>query len=388
METSLRRTWAEIDLNALEHNYHQLRSVIGAHTKFMGIVKADAYGHGAVQISRELERLGVDYLAVSSLDEAQELRENGIQSPILILGYTPPLMTGRLLEYNITQTVTSEEIAIQYNHAAQANGGILKVHIKADTGMSRLGFLIAPTCLERSVNEIYRSCQLPHLLAEGIFTHFAASDEDDEKSEEYTRKQFASFIAVLEALQKNGQYFQIKHCANSGAVARYPEMYLDIVRPGIELYGVGIDAERLNLKPVMSLKSNVSTIKDVDAGTDISYGRTFTTQNKSRIGVIPIGYADGLMRGLSNQLNVHTPDGMAPIRGRICMDMTMIDLSYLPDIVEGTEVEIFGQQQRVDNVAKLLGTISYELVCAVSKRVPRLYIKDQVMIERVLRILS
>ena len=386
-ETILRRTWAEIDLDALEHNYYTARAMVGPSIKYLGVVKADAYGHGAVQISRKLEELGADYLAVSSLDEARELRHGGIRMPILILGHTPPDMVPQLIQYNITQTVSARAKAEEYHAAAAACDGTLKVHIKVDTGMSRLGFLVRGDHFAGGVEAIAASCALSHLETEGIFTHFSVSDEDDESSERYTREQFDLFCRVLRALEERGTTFALRHCANSGAWARYPEMALNMVRPGIALYGAGADAERLGLRPVMALKSCISTIKIFDPETDISYGRTFHTTEKTRVGVLPIGYADGLFRGLSNRMSVQTACGPAPILGRICMDMTMVNLSGLTEVHVGDAVELFGCRQRVDQLAELLGTIPYELTCAVSKRVPRLYLEQGEVRERSLRLL-
>lgn len=386
-QTTLRRTWAEIDLDALAHNYHQARQRTGPGVKYMGVVKADAYGHGAVQVARRLEMLGADYLGVSSLDEARELRRGGIRMPILILGHTPPEMVPQLLEHDITQTVSARAKAEEYSAAAKKCGGTLKIHIKVDTGMSRLGFLVRGRHFDGGVEAIAASCRLPHLEAEGIFTHFAVSDEDDAESEAYTREQFGLFTRVLDALAEQDCTFAIRHCANSGALARYPEMYLDMVRPGIALYGVGADAERMGLRPVMSLKSCVSTIKIFDPDTDISYGRLFRTEARTRVGVLPIGYADGLPRRLSNCMDVLTEQGRAPILGRICMDMTMVDLTDKPDVHVGDAVEFFGARQRVDGLAEQLGTIPYELICAVSKRVTRLYMEHGEVIERSLRLL-
>ena len=323
---------------------------------------------------------------MSSLDEARELRHGGISAPVLILGHTPPEMVPELIRYHITQAVSAQAKAEEYSAAAVGCGGTLKVHIKVDTGMSRLGFLVRGGHFEGGVAAIAASCALPGLEAEGIFTHFAVSDEDDGECEAYTREQFALFMKVLDALAEKGRTFPIRHCANSGALARYPEMYLDMVRPGIALYGVGADAARLGLRPVMALKSSVSTIKIFDPDTDISYGRTYRTQGKTRIGVLPIGYADGLFRGLSNRLSVVTEQGPAPIRGRICMDMTMVDLTGLTEVKVGSEVEIFGRRQSVDRLAEMLDTISYELLCAVSKRVPRVYLRDGQVVERTLRL--
>ena len=383
----LRRTWAEIDLDALEHNYRRARTLTGSGVRYLGVVKADAYGHGAVQIGRKLESLGADYLAVSSLDEARELRHGGITMPVLILGHTPPDMVPELIRYHITQAVSALAKAEEYSAAAAACGGTLRVHIKVDTGMSRLGFLVRGSHFDGGVASIAAACALPGLDAEGIFTHFAVADEDGEEDEAYTREQFGLFTAVIDALAQRGRTFAIRHCANSGALARYPEMYLDMVRPGIALYGAGADAQRLDLRPVMSLKTCVATIKVVDPDTTVSYGRTFRTTERTRMGVLPIGYADGFFRGLSNRASVLTDQGPAPIRGRICMDMCMVDLTELPDVHVGDAVEIFGQRQRVDDLASILGTIPYELTCAVSKRVPRLYLEGGAVVERSLRLL-
>lgn len=383
----LRRTWAEIDLDALEHNYRRAQTLTGSGVRYLGVVKADAYGHGAVQIGRKLESLGADYLAVSSLDEARELRHGGITMPVLILGHTPPDMVPELIRYHITQAVSALAKAEEYSAAAVACGGTLRVHIKVDTGMSRLGFLVRGGHFEGGIASIAAACALPGLDAEGIFTHFAVADEDDEEDEAYTREQFGLFTAVIDALAQRGRTFAIRHCANSGALARYPEMYLDMVRPGIALYGAGADAQRLDLRPVMSLKTCISTIKVFDPDTTVSYGRTFRTTERTRMGVLPIGYADGFFRGLSNRASVLTDQGSAPIRGRICMDMCMVDLTELPDVHVGDAVEIFGQRQRVDDLASILGTIPYELTCAVSKRVPRLYLEGGTVVERSLRLL-
>ena len=384
----LRRTWAEIDLDALAHNYRAAKQRTGDGVKYLGVVKADAYGHGAVQVARKLEELGADYLAVSSLDEARELRQKGIAMPILILGHTPPAMVPELIHYGITQTVSAQAKAEEYSAAAVAACGTLKVHIKVDTGMSRLGFLVRGEHFATGVNAIAASCALPGLEVEGIFTHFSSSDMDDAESIAYTKDQFAVFTSVLTALEGKGCRFAIRHCANSGALARYPETYLDMVRPGIALYGVGDDAEALGLRPVMRLKSTVSTIKVFDDDTPISYGRTFRTEGKTRIGVLPIGYADGFFRGLSGRMSVVTDQGPAPLRGRICMDMCMVDLTHLPDVHVGDTVEIFGERQKVDTLAATLGTIPYELTCAVSKRVPRVYVSGGREIARELRIME
>ncbi len=384
MESTLKRTWAETDLDAIEYNYRQLREHVGSGVKFLGVVKADAYGHGAIRVSSLLEELGADYLAVSSIDEAMELRLNGIKDiPILILGHTPKEQVGRLIEYNITQAVTCRSKAVEYSEAAQAAGATLKIHIKVDTGMSRLGYLCEGKHFETGVEGICEACEMPGLDAEGIFTHFAVSDEPGEFAKEYTEKQFKLFTDVIAAVEeKLGRKFKLKHCANTGAVACYPETYLDMVRPGLLLYGYGEFAHKLGLKPAMTLKTTVSTIKTYDPGTRISYGGIFTTDKRTRMGVIPFGYADGFFRSLSNKCSLMTSQGPAPQRGKICMDMCMIDLTDKMQVNVGSEIEVFGPANPIEKLADIAGTIPYELTCAVSKRVPRLYIRRGEVIDK------
>ena len=375
MESTLRRTWAEIDLDALGHNYRALRAQMGPASGFLGVVKADSYGHGAVQISRELEALGAAYLAISSIDEAQELRRAGIRLPILQLGLTPPDQTAALIESRVTQAVWSEQAAADFSRAAVEAGGRMLVHIKLDTGMSRLGFQCDDNHFTQSLEAICRVCALPGLEVEGVFTHFAVSDEERESSQVYTRLQHERFEAMLSRLAERGIRFSLCHCANSGATVSYPQFAHDMFRPGIITYGIGDQAEALGLRPVMTLRTVIGAVKDFSPDTTISYGRTFCTSRPSRVGVLPIGYADGLHRVLSNQWRVWTEAGTAPILGRICMDMCMIDLTDVPGIGEGDVVEVYGPHNSVNEAAQLAGTISYELTCAVSKRVPRIYLK-------------
>lgn len=383
MESTLKRTWAEIDIDALKHNYRTLRKKVGEKVKFLGVVKADAYGHGSVVVARTLEKEGADYLAVSSIDEAMELRVNGIKMPILILGHTPKEQVERLIEYDITQAVSCKAKAIQYSDEASRLGRELKIHIKVDTGMSRLGFLCNEDYFDTGVDGICEALNMPGLSAEGIFTHFAVSDETGDEYSAYTKHQFKLFCDVIEAVEaKWGRKFAIRHCANTGAVARYPETYLDMVRPGLLLYGYGEFAEELNLKPVMTLKTTVSTIKIYPKDTAISYGGIYKTTDQTRVGVVPYGYADGFFRCLSNIYSLMTEDGPARVLGKICMDMCMIDLTNKPDVDVGSEVEIFGNNNSIDGMAAMAGTIPYELTCAVSKRVPRTYIEDGKIIDK------
>jgi len=371
----LRRTWAEVDLGVLEENYRKMRAHLAPGAKFLGIVKANGYGHGAVEISAKLEALGAEYLGVATLEEAKELREAQITLPILILGHTPIEMTSELIRYDITQAVSNFAAAAAYDAVAELCGKPLKIHINVDTGMSRLGYLVRGDRFERGVKDIARSCALPWLEAEGIFTHFAVSDEKDTMSEDYTRAQFDLFMKTVEALKQQGRTFALRHCANSGAFANYPEMHLDMVRPGLALYGGGVGAAALDLEPVMTMKSCIYAIKYFETGGDIGYGRTYHADQGTLLGILPAGYADGFSRGFSNRISVLTDQGPAPIRGRVCMDMTMVDLSALQDVQPGDEVEIFGRRQTVDQLAAALDTIPNELLCAVSKRVPRIYLE-------------
>ena len=369
-----KRTWAEISLENLRHNYEAIRKSLPAGCRFLGVVKADAYGHGALPVSRLLQEAGADYLAVSCLDEALELRRGGITMPILILGHTPYAYTGTLIEENITQTVTCLAKALEYSAEAVRLGKELNIHIKLDTGMSRLGFLCAGDYFEEGVDNVIRSCRLPGLNPEGVYTHFAVSDEPGEDSEAYTRAQFRLFMDVIAAVKaRGGVEFPIRHCANSGATVSYPEMALDMVRPGLLLYGYGDSSGKLGLLPCMRLVTTVSTIKFYEPGTSVSYGRRFTTDRRTRMGVLAIGYADGLPRLISNKCSFAAGGGFAPQRGSICMDMCMVDLTELPQVDVGSEVELFGPMNSIYKLSDAAQTIPYELLCAVSKRVPRVY---------------
>ncbi|MBO4267315.1 MAG: alanine racemase [Lachnospiraceae bacterium] len=389
MKSTLKRTWAEIDLSALEFNYRKIREHIGTGVKFLGVVKADAYGHGAVMVSKRLQELGADYLAVSSIDEALELRFNGITMPILILGHTPKEQVDRLICFSITQAVTCEAKAHEYSEEAVKCGGTLKIHIKVDTGMSRLGYICEGDYFEHGVDGICEAMSLPGLETEGIFTHFAVADENDDDSKAYTDHQFKLFTDVISTVEKKkGCKFKLKHCANTGATVDLPQTYLDMVRPGLLLYGYGEYAAKLGLKPVMTMKTTVSTIKIYPEGTKISYGGLYTTPRQTRMGVLPYGYADGFMRCLSNRYSVSTSDGPAEVRGRICMDMCMIDLTDKPRVKVGDEIEIFGPNNPIEKMADMAGTIPYEIVCMVSKRVHRLYIRNGEIVHSELIILD
>ena len=372
------RAWAEISLPNIEHNYKAMKARLRSGTRFLGIGKADAYGHGAVRVAARLQELGCDYLGVACLEEALALRENGITLPVLILGYTAPELTAVLLDNDLTQTVYSTEIAEAFSKAASALGKTLKAHLKIDSGMGRLGF----TCHggRDPLPELRRVLALPGLYFEGVFSHFAISDACGDP---YTEKQFDAFRALIDELEKSaGMTFQIKHCANSGAMVNYDWSYFGMVRPGLLLYGLYPDKETgdIALRPAMALKARIAQVKEFQAGDTVSYGRTYTVPSPQKLAVVTIGYADGLPWGLSGKIDVLIHGRRAKQVGRICMDMCMIDVTDIPDVAVGDIVTIFGRDNdayiSVDELARLAGTISWELLCAVSPRVPRVYLTE------------
>ena len=368
------RTWAEISLDNLEHNYRALRGCLEPGCRFVGVVKADAYGHGAAPVARKLEELGADYLAVACLEEALELRRAGIKMPVLILGVTPPEFAAELVEHGITQAVSDLELARAISAAAEKAGKTARIHLKVDTGMGRLG-VAAGDDPEGAAAALAPLCALPGVEAEGIFTHFAKADTD----EEYTMKQFTRFLDVVDRLEEvYGLRFQIRHCAASAAVLNYPCTHLDMVRPGIALYGhypdpscEGLDGP--GLLPVMTVKSRVISVKELPAGSSISYGGIHTLARDSRLAVLPVGYADGLHRSLSNQMEVLLHGRRVKQIGRICMDLCMVDVTDLPEVKAGDVATLFGPELPLEEKADILGTIQYELLCSVSRRVPRVY---------------
>jgi len=373
------RTWAEVDLDALAHNYRLLRG-LDPKAKFLGLVKADAYGHGAAPIAKKLQELGADMLAVACLDEAIVLRESGIALPILCLGQTPPELADELLAYDITQTVGDLESGKALSAAAVAAGKTLKIHVKVDTGMGRLGFVYYEdddeAALERAGKEIEALCALPGLEAEGVFTHFANADG----SETYTKNQYIRIQDVIGELWDRGLcQFKIYHCAASAAVLNYSwtKVYMNMIRPGIALYGYVPDpsVKDPGLKPVMTVKSRIAVVRDLPAGAKISYGCTATLERDSQIAVLPMGYGDGYPRVLSNQMDMLIRGIPCPIVGRICMDMCMVDVTGLEDVQPGEAAVVYGPKL-TQRAAKLAGTIPYELLCQLTPRVPRLYLEQ------------
>ena len=379
----LKRTWAEISLNAIEHNYNVIRNKVADDTKVCCVIKADGYGHGAVELSQIYEKLGADFFAVSNIDEGIEIRKSGSKLPIVILGYTPVSEAENLAEYDISQAVFSLEYAKELSEKCVEEDCICKMHIKVDSGMSRIGFMCQEFPRdEYSIEEICEACCLPNLEVEGLFTHFCVSDEDAE-GREFTNKQYENFIHVRDSLKKRGVDISVVHCSNSGAIEDYPETCCDMVRAGIILYGLAPSsklADRLDLVPAMTLKTVVAFVKEVQKGATISYGRTFTADRKMKIATVPIGYADGFIRQNAKDGYMMVNGKKAKIVGRICMDQTMLDVTDIEDVKTGDEVVVFGTGENgeptADSLAENTGTINYETVCLVGKRVPRIYIKD------------
>lgn len=382
MDCILKRTWAEVDLDAVDHNFRSVRDRLGGGTRLCCVVKADAYGHGAEVLAEEYEKLGADWFAVSNLEEAAQLRKAGAKLPILILGYTPACMASELARLGIAQAVLCAEYGEELSAEAVKAGVTVRVHVKLDTGMSRIGFLYQdPERDASSIDAVARVCALPGLCAEGIFTHFAVADEGD-AGEEFTRKQFGNFNGAVGLLRARGVDFQIRHCANSAAVFEYPEMQLDMVRPGNVLYGLkpsGDVRSEMDLVPAMSLKSVVSLVKTVEPETGVSYGRTFVTSGRTTLATVPVGYADGYPRILSGRADALVRGRRARIVGRVCMDQLMLDVTGIEGVREGDTVTLFGRdgEERIttDELAGIAGTINYELVCGISKRVPRVYLR-------------
>ena len=381
-----RRLWAEINMDSIKHNYQVIKEAIGKDTKLCCVVKADGYGHGAVEICKTYHELGVDFLAVSNLDEALELRRADISEPILILGFTPPDRCADLSRYNISQAVYGSEYAGLLSEKCALSGVEVKIHIKLDTGMSRIGFM----CQEfprdnNSIEEIKSVCRMKGLIPEGIFTHFAVAD-DGEDGEDFTRRQFENFTHTVDTLGEAEIRFELRHCSNSGAIIDYKEMRLDMVRAGIILYGYAPSdklREQLDLRPAMRLKTMISHIKDIKKGATVSYGRTFTAERDMRIATVPVGYADGFIRAYAKDGYMFVWDPTrkfgknCKIVGRICMDQTMLDVTDFPHAQLSNIVVVFGNghdgEPTAEDVARWGDTISYEVLCAVSKRVPRLY---------------
>ena len=382
--TDEERVLALIDLDALEYNIKSIRKKTPEGTGIIGVIKADAYGHGSVEVAQVLLENGADWFAVAVVDEALNLRKHGINAPILLLGYTPELRFEDVINNGFIQTMYSYEMAEKLSKTAVRLGKTAVVHIKIDTGMGRIGYRVN----DEAADEIVRISKLPGIEVNGMFTHFAASDEADKA---YTNMQFERFMKMDKMLKDRGLNIPIRHAANSAAIMDIDSMMLNMVRPGIILYGAypsdEVIKENLDLRPVMSIKTHVSFVKEVEKGDCISYGRTYTAPEKRKIATIPVGYADGFIRAYAKEGKVLIKGKFAPIVGRICMDQFMVDVTDIDDVKINDEVVLMGTQGEnsitADDIAKALNTINYEVFCTLSKRVPRQYIRNGKVIETV-----
>ena len=380
MEEYIRRTWARIDLDAVTHNIRTIKAGLAPGVKLCAVVKADCYGHGYEHTAAEMAAAGADFFAVSNVAEALQLRRTDVREPILILGYTPPELAPLLSENGVSQAVFSLSYAKALSEAAVLSSVQVKTHIKVDTGMSRIGFPYRdPDSDGASIEEIAAACRLPGLSPEGIFTHFSCADTAD--GEAFTRRQFSLFTGAAQALKARGVEFRLRHCANSAGILRYPETQLDMVRAGIILYGLAPSpfVPAPELKPVMSLKTVISMVKTLPAGTPVSYGGTWVSDQERRIATVPIGYADGYPRSLSSKGGMLVNGMRAGVVGSVCMDQCMLDVTGVPDVREGQTVTVFGADGgrllSVEQVAGAAGVIPYEIVCGLSRRVPRVYVR-------------
>lgn len=379
------RVYAKIDLDAIAYNMEQMKHNINPDTKVMAVIKADGYGHGAIQIAEMMERW--DYIwgfAVATLDEAVVLRTEGVKKPILVLGCVFPDQYMEMLRHDIRMNIYTEEMAESISQMAAREGKTAYMHIKLDTGMSRLGFGIH----EQSVETIKRISQMANVNMEGIFTHFAKADEADKS---FTKKQMQDFLWMTERLRESGVTFTYEHCSNSAAIIDIPEANFDIVRAGISTYGLypseEVDQTKVKLKPALALKSHVAFVKEIEAGTPVSYGGTFVAEKKMKIATIPVGYADGYPRSLSNKGYVLIRGKKAPILGRVCMDQFMVDVTEIEGVSFGDKVTMIGRDGNevlpVEVLSELSGRFNYEFVCDLGKRIPRVYVRDGKIAEQV-----
>ncbi|URZ05106.1 alanine racemase [Clostridium felsineum] len=372
----IRPVWAEIDLDNIAYNMQQIRKCSKS-DEIIAVVKADAYGHGAVDVAPVLLKNGANRFAVAVASEAVELRKSGIECPIMILGYTPLSLVDSIEKYHIEQTVFSYEYAKELSRMAKKNNVTIRIHIALDTGMGRIGFIPS----EENVEEVCKISKLPNIKIEGMFSHFSTSDEENK---DYTYDQLKKFEWFYDELKKKDIEINVRHIGNSAAIMELPETHFEATRPGIILYGYypsnEVDKSNLHLKPVMTLKTNVVHIKKMMPGQYVSYGRKFKCERECVIATLPVGYADGYTRMLSGKAKVIINGKYAPVVGRICMDQCMIDITDISRVKVGDEVIIMGERDgkkfTADDIAEIIGTINYEVICMIGKRVPRVYIEN------------
>ena len=379
------RVYARIDLDAIATNMEQMRQNLKPETKIMAVIKADGYGHGAVQIAQMLE--DVDYIwgfAVATLDEAVVLKSEGIQKPVLVLGCVFPDQYLEMLKHDIRMNVYTEEMAEAISAMAAREGMTAHIHIKLDTGMTRLGFKVSAD----SVEAIVRIAKMKNICLEGIFTHMAKADEIDKT---FTYKQLEDFKWMTAQLKEKQVKFEYEHCANSAAIIDVPEADFDLVRAGISTYGLypseEVNQENVKLKPALALKSHVAFVNEIEAGTSISYGGTFVSRERMTVATIPVGYADGYPRNLSNVGYVLIRGQKAPILGRVCMDQFMVDATHIEGVSFGDNVTLIGKDGNevitVEDLSALSGRFNYEFICDLGKRIPRVFVKDGKVSEQV-----
>lgn len=375
------RVYADIDLDAIYENVKNAKALLKKDTKMMAIVKADGYGHGAVEVAREIDEL-VDAYGVAILEEGIELRKAGFTKPILILGYTPKPLYPAMIRYDIATAVFTMEMAKEISDTAVAMHKNANIHIKLDTGMSRIGFAIT----KESKEIIEQIAKLPGIEIKGCFSHFARMDEKDKTK---ANEQFAKFTKMVNALEKDGVDLGIRHISNSAGIMEAPEVQMDMVRNGICLYGLypseEVQKERLPLKPAMELKAYVSYVKTLEPGVEIGYGGTYTTTKKTRVATIPVGYADGYSRCLSGKGSVLIHGKKAPILGRVCMDQFMVDVTDIDNVCVGDRVTLFGKDGdsciTIEEISAMAHSFNYEFVCDIGKRIPRVYYRHGKVIE-------
>ena len=380
LKLAMSRTWAEINLDNLERNIKNLRGLLRNNAKFLGICKANAYGHGMVQIAKKLQECNADMIAVASVQEGIELRKKGITIPILCLGQSSSDLTNLICKYKITQTIENFEIGKEFSQKAVQLQKKVKIHIKIDTGMGRIGFFwpeegeLNEDEKNKTAQKILELCNLPGLEPEGIFTHFADGD-----NEEYTNSQIEKFKEALEYLSNLGLKFPIAHAAASTGIIKYPYAHFDMGRFGIILYGyasteTGNKESDLNLIPIMTIKSRISSVRNLPKGSTVSYGCTYKLKTDSTIAVIPIGYADGFPRCLSNKANVKIHNKLCPVLGRVCMDMMMVDVTSIKDEVKAGDIATIFDEELIMESAKKANTIIHEILSQILSRVNRIYI--------------
>lgn len=368
------RVYVNVDLDAICKNVQNAMDRVGSDVKMMAVIKTDGYGHGAVPIAKALDKIGVYAYAIATIDEAVELRDAGVENPLLILGHVFENDLKTALECDVTLTVFAKENAITISKVAADMGKTVKVHIKLDTGMGRLGFLPS----EESAKEIEEIFALPNIEVEGVFSHFATADESDKTFAYEQAKKYGDFVELLES---RGMKFAIKHLCNSAGIIDLSEIKYNMVRSGIMTYGLypseEVVKDNVKLYPALSLVSHIAFVKEVDSGFAVSYGSTYVTSGKTKIATIPVGYGDGYPRALSNKGRVLIGGEYAPIIGRVCMDQFMVDVTHIPNVKQGDEVVLVGPQGdkriSVEEVADMAGSFNYEFVCGINKRVPRIY---------------